>query len=31
VRVRLLNIGFWILIAIMVVAFGNDVFRILPR
>jgi regulator of sigma E protease len=31
VRIRLLNIGFWILIAIMVVAFGNDVFRILPR
>jgi regulator of sigma E protease len=32
VRVRLLNIGFWILIAIMVLAVGNDViFRLLPR
>lgn len=32
VRVRLLNIGFWILIAIMVVALGNDViFRLIPR
>jgi regulator of sigma E protease len=32
VRVRLLNVGFWILIAIMVLAVGNDViFRLLPR
>jgi regulator of sigma E protease len=32
VRIRLLNIGFWILIAIMVVALGNDViFRLIPR
>ena len=32
VRVRLLNIGFWILIAIMILAVGNDViFRLLPR
>ena len=31
VRVRLLNIGFWILIAIMIVAFGNDFLRIIPR
>ena len=31
-RVRLLNIGFWILIAIMILAVGNDViFRLLPR
>jgi hypothetical protein len=30
--VRLLNVGFWILIAIMVLAVGNDViFRLLPR
>jgi regulator of sigma E protease len=31
VRVRLLNVGFWILIAIMVLVISNDViFRILP-
>ncbi len=31
VRVRLLNIGFWLLIAIMLLAVGNDVlFRLLP-
>ena len=31
-RVRLLNIGFWLLIAIMVLAVGNDlIFRVLPR
>jgi regulator of sigma E protease len=32
VRVKLLNIGFWILIAIMVLVVSNDfIFRILPR
>jgi regulator of sigma E protease len=30
VRLRLLNIGFWILIAIMLIAVGNDVLRLLP-
>jgi len=32
VRVKLLNVGFWILIAIMVLVVSNDfIFRILPR
>ncbi|MBI1966928.1 MAG: RIP metalloprotease RseP [Gemmatimonadetes bacterium] len=31
VRIRLLNIGFLVLIAIMMFAVGNDVLRIIPR
>jgi hypothetical protein len=32
VRVKLLNIGFWILVAIMVLVVSNDfIFRLLPR
>ena len=31
VRIRLLNIGFWVLIMIMLFAVGNDVLRLIPR
>ena len=31
IRIRLLNIGFWTLILIMLFAVGNDVLRIIPR
>ena len=31
IRLRLLNIGFWVLIAIMLFAVGNDVLRFIPR
>jgi regulator of sigma E protease len=29
-RIRLLNVGFWVLVGIMLVALGNDVLRLIP-